>query len=200
MQGWDQSLFWWINRDATHPGLDWLLPILSAVEVWLPFMMIAVVIIALRGGRWGKRLLLSLAITLLLSDAVVGNGLKKLFNRPRPRDAMSQVVIRDVSHTTPRVLALFQPTIQTLSKVKKPALGGNSMPSNHTVNMFAAAMVLSLFNRRLAPWLFPLACAVAYSRVYVGAHWPSDLPPSAALGILLGWSVVKAVRHWMPAN
>jgi undecaprenyl-diphosphatase len=198
MQGWDQDLFWWINRDATHPALDWLMPIVSAVEAWMPFMMLAVIAIAMRGGGWGKRLLIALAMALLMSDAVVGNGLKKLFNRPRPRDAMSGVVMRDVAKVKPQVLALFEPTIQTVSIVKKPVTGGNSLPSNHTLNLFAVATVIGLWVPRLAWGMYLLAFLVAYSRVYVGAHWPSDLPPSAVLGIMIGWASVAAVRRWMP--
>jgi membrane-associated phospholipid phosphatase len=40
--------------------------------------------------------------------------------------------------------------------------------------------------------MYALAAAVAYSRVYVGAHWPSDLVPSMAIGVLIGLGVVAS--------
>jgi undecaprenyl-diphosphatase len=132
----------------------------------------------------------------VLSDAVVGRTLKKTFDRVRPRDQMSGVMIRDVAKVKPKLLALFEaPTLKT-SVVKKVPLEGNSLPSNHTMNLFAVATVIALFFRRWGLPMYGLAAAVAYSRVYVGAHWPSDIVPSIALGLINGWLVVAAVTWW----
>lgn len=191
----DQQLFWSMNRDWTSPLFDWLMPVLSAIDVWLPILGVALVVIAWRGGPRARVMLMTLMLALVLSDAVLGNGLKKLFQRPRPRDAMSGVMIRDVAKAKPRVLALFNPTVTTISNVDKPATSGNSLPSNHTMNLFAVATVIALFYRRWGVAMYVLAGAVAWSRVYVGAHWPSDLAPSAALGVVVGivaaWTVQR---------
>lgn len=195
MSGWDLQLFWQINRDWTHPVLDWLMPALSAIDAWLPLLGLLLVVLAWRGGRKERMMLLCLAIALVLSDAVIGNGLKKTFNRVRPRDQMSDVVIRDLAPAKPRVLALFKAPVSKLSKVKKVPTEGNSLPSNHTVNLFATATVIALFFCRWGLPMYVLACAVAYSRVYVGAHWPSDLVPSAALGVVVGWAVAKLMHR-----
>ena len=60
--------------------------------------------------------------------------------------------------------------------------------------MFALATVVALFHRRWGIAAFALAALVAWSRIYVGAHWPSDVPPSIGIGILLGWGVSRAAR------
>jgi undecaprenyl-diphosphatase len=195
MNNWDLQLFWNINRDWTSPVLDWLMPALSAIDAWLPLLGLLLVLIAWRGGRRERTMLLCVAVALVLSDAVIGNSLKKVFNRVRPRDQMSAVVIRDLAPARPRLLALFKAPVAKLSKVTKVPDRGNSLPSNHTLNLFAAATVIALFFRGWGLPMYVLACAVAYSRVYVGAHWPSDLVPSAALGILTGIGAVALVQR-----
>ena len=196
MTGWDLDLFWHINRDWTHPVLDWLMPVLSAIELWMPILGVILIFIAWRGGAKARWMLVAITLAIVLSDAVVGRTLKKTFDRVRPRDQMSGVIIRDVAKVKPKILALFQaPQIKT-SLVKKVPLEGNSLPSNHTMNLFAVATVIALFFRRWGLPMYGLAAAVAYSRVYVGAHWPSDIVPSIALGLINGWAAVAVVSWW----
>ena len=196
MIGWDLDLFWHINRDWTHPVLDWLMPVLSAIELWMPILGVILILIAWRGGAKARWMLVAITLAIVLSDAVVGRTLKKTFDRVRPRDQMSGVMIRDVAKVKPKVLALFQaPTLKT-SVVKKVPLEGNSLPSNHTMNLFAVATVIALFFRRWGLPMYGLAAAVAYSRMYVGAHWPSDIVPSIALGLINGWAAVAVVSWW----
>lgn len=187
MNEFDLTLFWKINKEWTHPFLDWLMPALSAIEAWMPILGVLFIALAWRGNRRARLMLLSIVIAVTLGDAVIGKTLKKTLNRVRPRDFMSEVVIRDLAQVKPRTLALFQAPVIKLSKVKKPATEGNSMPSNHTINLFAVALVVLAYCRRWGLGVLGLACAVAYSRVYVGAHWPSDIPPSIGIGLFCGW-------------
>ncbi|MBD0291859.1 MAG: phosphatase PAP2 family protein [Thermoleophilia bacterium] len=72
-----------------------------------------------------------------------------------------------------------------------------SLPSGHAATSFAGAVMLAVFFRRALPWLLVLAVAVAYSRVYVGVHYPADVIAGAALGTAwaLGWlAVFRALR------
>lgn len=72
--------------------------------------------------------------------------------------------------------------------------GGWSFPSGHAATAFAGAVSLSYLWRRGAPLFFLLAAAIAFSRVYVGVHYPGDVLAGAALGTAVGLAWVAALR------
>jgi undecaprenyl-diphosphatase len=70
----------------------------------------------------------------------------------------------------------------------------HSFPSGHAATSFACATTLTFFAPRLAPLFFVLAAAIAWSRVYVGVHYPLDVLGGAALG-----AVVAIALRWLLA-
>src|SRR6266487_3309593 len=85
-----------------------------------------------------------------------------------------------------------------------------SFPSGHSANAFAGAYVLScLVPAARVPW-WALAMTIAYSRIYLGVHYPLDVAGGAAVGILSGIAVMAltspstrrrppaAVHHGLP--
>jgi undecaprenyl-diphosphatase len=122
--------------------------------------------------RWGVFALTVIAIALADWSSM---GLKSLINRPRP--------------------PLRYPEPKTLVPLPHDA----SFPSGHAATSFAAATMLSFAFPRLAPLLYVLAAAVAFSRVYVGVHYPLDVVGGAALGVLIGvvleWLVRRSARR-----
>ena len=194
MISWDSDLLHRINREWTSPFLDYLMPAVSAIDAWIPILAIIVIVAAVRGGKHARLMLLCIAVAVGLADGVVCKSLKSVVGRVRPHDAMSDVMIRDLAPGKPAVTRLFKKPVSKLSKDPEDEhKTGKSFPSSHTANMFALATVVSLFFRGWGMAAFALAALVAYSRVYVGAHWPSDIPPSMGIGILIGWATVRAV-------
>jgi undecaprenyl-diphosphatase len=71
----------------------------------------------------------------------------------------------------------------------------HSFPSGHTATAFAAATVLSFCAPRFAPAFFVLAAAVAYSRMYVGVHFPLDVIGGIVIGVVTALLLRAAVRR-----
>jgi undecaprenyl-diphosphatase len=70
-------------------------------------------------------------------------------------------------------------------KALVPVPHDHSFPSGHAATSFACATTLAFAFPRLAVPLYVLAVAIAFSRVYVGVHYPLDLLGGAVLGIAI---------------
>jgi undecaprenyl-diphosphatase len=191
----EEKLLTLINRDWTSPALDRVMAVMSSIHFWaIPLALVAITI-AIRGGFRARAMLIVLSVTLLVSDALVGDGLKHLVRRPRPNEVVAgvRIVTLDLHNPIPRLIALFTgshlqgaatPFIHVaFSRPDPDNSRGRSFPSDHTLNNFCAAMVLTCFYRRYG-WLFFFPAAlVSYSRIYVGAHWPSDVAVSVVMAL-----------------
>jgi undecaprenyl-diphosphatase len=71
----------------------------------------------------------------------------------------------------------------------------HSFPSGHTATAFAGATVLSFFVPRAAPAFYVLAAAIAYSRLYVGVHFPLDVAGGIVIGVATALLLLAAVRR-----
>lgn len=193
----DDRLLFLINREWTHPVFDWIMAIFSSYDFWLPFLVLAGVLMLWRGGFRARMCLLSIGVVLLALNQLAGLA-KRRFDRPRPNQHLSNVRVIDLDpQTSPRVLALGKPLFDRIHAEPIPVAQGQgrSFPSGHTTNLFGAATVFAVFYRRRG-WLAYLAALLTgYSRVYTGGHHPSDVLVTAIFSIaltllilaLLGW-------------
>jgi undecaprenyl-diphosphatase len=113
--------------------------------------------LALCGGRRGRRAAGQGVIALAIAAAVANGPAKLLVRRRRPFHRSQPALIH-----MPR---------------------STSFPSGHSAAAFAFATAASAELPPLAPVLLPLAAAVAYSRVHIGVHYPSDVVAGVAIGI-----------------
>jgi undecaprenyl-diphosphatase len=70
-----------------------------------------------------------------------------------------------------------------------------SFPSGHTATAFAAATMLTLLFPRGAPAFYVLASAIAYSRLYLGVHFPLDVVGGIVIGVATALLLLAASRR-----
>jgi len=69
--------------------------------------------------------------------------------------------------------------------------GGYSCPSGHSSSSFAAATVICLYNNHFGAAAFTLALLIAFSRVFLFVHYPSDTLAGSLLGVLCAFIVAN---------
>lgn len=168
----DSELFGRVARTHT-PELDRIIPTLTRAannsQLWLG---IAVPLAAF-GGRRGKRGALRGISSIAATSLLVNQGVKRVVRRPRP----------SLRH----VPAVRRLPVQPLT---------TSFPSGHAASAGAFTAGVGAELPGIVPVIASLAAAVAYSRVYVGVHYPADVAVGAGIGV----GVAFGTRRIWPAE
>lgn len=186
----DHWLFYLINRDGKNVVFDHLMPFISNETNF--FIPIAVVWLYMMIRNDAEYRTVAIAVIALIgvSELLCSDVFKPLFGRYRPFESISDFHL----FRGPGDAWRWTGTLDER--------GGNSlaMPSAHATNIFAAAVFLSYYFRRLWPLFLVIAVAVAYSRVYTGNHFPMDVIVGAALGTACAagfiWLTNRVLAKW----
>ena len=173
LMGLDGTLFHLTNAVWTSPPLDALMPALS----WAGNLGAVWIVLLGAIAAFGKKTGREVALTGLVSRVVgfaASEVIKEITARPRPFS-----VLPDIG------LLIGAPD-------------SYAFPSGHATSAFAAAGGAAFTARRLIGkvpvwgWgMLALATAMAYSRLYVGVHWPTDVAAGVVLGLASGWACAR---------
>lgn len=119
----------------------------------------------------GAVLLISLGIGFIFNDFV----LKNLIQRPRPFVQNPE----------------FAEFLKQIS-MKQPS--GFSMPSGHSYVAFNAGMMMTLFYKKKGAWTFVLSVLIAFSRMFLCVHFPTDVLLGSILGVLTAIAVYMVYK------
>jgi membrane-associated phospholipid phosphatase len=167
----DKALFRLINDRWSNPFFDWLAPWLRNAEMWYPFYLFILLLVAVNFKKNVWWWIIFAAGTVILTDFVSSSIIKNNFYRTRPcNDTEIASWIN--------VLVGYRPQ-------------SSSFTSSHATNHFGMAMFLYLtlkpYISKWAVLFFLWAFTISISQVYVGVHYPLDIACGALIGILIGY-------------
>ena len=157
-----------VSEEVTDLRCQVLTGAMHAVSSWWVkgplFVAVALIadVVAVRAARRWVPLAMFATLASVLVASLASTWAKGVFDRARPP-------LGDVG-------------ISAIAALPSSA----SFPSGHATTAFAAAAALAVMRPSLRWWAFGVAAAVAFSRVYLGVHYASDVLAGAMLGSATG--------------
>ena len=165
----DGGFLLFLQEFVRHPLLNAIFIFITRLgdAGWIWIVTGVILLVSKRHRREGKAVLLALLIGFILTNLI----LKNIIARPRPYTVLEGLKIL----------------------IQEPS--DYSFPSGHTCSSFAAALtMLRISDRRLGIAASILAVLIAFSRLYIGVHYPTDVLAGAVIGAFSAWMAVKAVK------
>ena len=174
----DSSILLWINGHYAAWS-DTLMWAVSRTATWIPLYVLLVGLIVWKYRNWRTVLLILLgfAVAVGLSDFVCSGVLKPLVCRLRPT---------------------HEPALDPVHLVRGYTGGLYSFCSSHAANTMCVATLFSLLwrNKIATAGLMTWVALVAYSRMYLGVHYPTDIIAGLFLGALCAVAVFVTISRW----
>ena len=171
----DWGILHWIQNTIACPFLDAVVPKLTMLgNAGIIWILAGVLLLCTKKyRRQGALVLMGLLVGLLVGNV----ALKHLVARSRP--------------------CWLDPSVQLL--IATPT--DYSFPSGHSSSSFAAATILFLRHKKSGCAAFAAAALIAFSRVFLFVHYPTDILAGTLLGVLCALFVYFVYRKkFAPAS
>ena len=176
----DLPILDWIAANLWCPVLDAVMPVITLLgDAGIFWIAVAVLFIFTKKYR---KIGIGMMIALMMGLVICNICLKPMIARIRPYDFKEE-------HLGIVVNLLIEKQHDF------------AFPSGHTIASFEAAVVILLGNRKLGIPAMILACLIAFSRLYLYVHYPTDVIVSIVLGsvlALIGWYLAQKVMDKLP--
>ena len=150
------------------PFLDFVMPKITSLGnggfIWI--LTAVILLFSKKYQKGGIAILIALSVGAILGSFI----LKPLIARPRPFHVVGELPLL----------------------IKIPT--DFSFPSGHTMSSFSGAFILNYINKKFGYFAIPLAILIAFSRLYLYVHFPSDVLVGGILGILISYLTVKILK------
>ena len=176
----DLPILDWIAANLWCPVLDAVMPVITVLgDAGIFWIAVAVLFIFTKKYR---KIGIGMMIALMMGLVVCNICLKPMIARIRPYDFQEE----------------YLGVVVNLLIEKQHDF---AFPSGHTIASFEAAVVILLGNKKLGIPTMILACLIAFSRLYLYVHYPTDVIVSIVLGTILaliGWYLAQKVMDMLP--
>lgn len=172
----DIYLFWLINSNYSDFGNIFFHTITQLGNGWVICpMLLVLVLFKTPRHRWVHVIILvTVAISL---SGILNSAIKRIVKRPRPITYFARLDKQPEKKQYPNK------TVHIIGKT----LRYRSFPSGHTNTAFCAATAVFLLYGGSFAFVFLLALLTAYSRVYLGVHFPFDTLVGGIWGLVSVW-------------